>query len=122
VVLWRKGAISRLTAFLGQIFLSYSSSVLKKFFGYSFLNTAIYCIPAGWIWGEHGFLKKLGAVDIAGSGAVHLLGGSSAFASALMLGPRLGRYDNGQGPLPLGFSHKFQVNLLQKKKTFRQSR
>lgn len=41
---------------------------------FSFLNTAIYCIPAGWIWGEHGFLRKLGAVDIAGSGTVHLIG------------------------------------------------
>ncbi|XP_050312669.1 putative ammonium transporter 2 isoform X2 [Anthonomus grandis grandis] len=74
----------------------------KAYCLFSFLNTMIYCIPAGWLWGEHGFLKKLGAVDIAGSGAVHLLGGSAALASAMMLGPRLGRYDNGQGPLPLG--------------------
>lgn len=29
-------------------------------------------------------------------------GGSSAFASALMLGPRLGRYAEGIDPLPLG--------------------
>lgn len=34
----------------------------------------MYCIPAGWIWGDHGFLKRLGAVDIAGSGPVHLIG------------------------------------------------
>lgn len=61
-----------------------------------------YCVPAGWIWGEHGFLRKLGAVDIAGSGPVHLVGGASAFASAVMLGPRLGRYQNGNEPLPLG--------------------
>ena len=37
----------------------------------------MYCIPAGWIWGSHGFLKGLGAIDIGGSGAVHLIGGSS---------------------------------------------
>lgn len=74
----------------------------KAYCIFSFLNTAIYCIPAGWMWGDHGFLKKLGAVDIAGSGAVHLIGGSSAMASALMLGPRLGRYDNGIKSLPLG--------------------
>ncbi|XP_072380960.1 putative ammonium transporter 2 [Diabrotica undecimpunctata] len=74
----------------------------KAYCVFSFLNTVIYCIPAGWVWGEHGFLKNLGAVDIAGSGAVHLIGGSAAFASAVMLGPRLGRYDNGITPLPLG--------------------
>lgn len=34
----------------------------------------MYCIPAGWVWGEHGFLNNLGAVDIAGSGPVHLIG------------------------------------------------
>lgn len=30
------------------------------------------------------------------------LGGSSAFACAMMLGPRLGRYADGLDPLPLG--------------------
>ncbi|KAI8045882.1 putative ammonium transporter 2 [Drosophila gunungcola] len=74
----------------------------KAYCLFSFLNTAVYCIPAGWVWGEHGFLNKLGAVDIAGSGPVHLIGGASAFASAAMLGPRLGRYSDGYDPLPLG--------------------
>ncbi|XP_001359892.2 putative ammonium transporter 2 [Drosophila persimilis] len=74
----------------------------KAYCLFSFLNTAVYCIPAGWVWGEHGFLNKLGAVDIAGSGPVHLIGGASAFASAAMLGPRLGRYSEGYDPLPLG--------------------
>ncbi|XP_014363953.2 putative ammonium transporter 2 [Papilio machaon] len=74
----------------------------KAYCVFSLLNTIVYCVPAGWVWGEHGFLNKLGAVDIAGSGPVHLIGGSSAFASALMLGPRLGRYARGTAPLPMG--------------------
>ncbi|XP_043281268.1 putative ammonium transporter 3 isoform X2 [Venturia canescens] len=69
---------------------------------FSFLNTIVYCVPAGWVWGDHGFLNRLGAVDIAGSGTVHLVGGVSALACAIMLGPRLGRYDKGFEPLPLG--------------------
>ncbi|KAL0859084.1 hypothetical protein ABMA27_010931 [Loxostege sticticalis] len=74
----------------------------KAYCVFSFLNTVVYCVPAGWVWGSHGFLNRMGAVDIAGSGPVHLIGGSSAFASALMLGPRLGRYAKGNDPLPLG--------------------
>ncbi|KAK6636427.1 hypothetical protein RUM43_010088 [Polyplax serrata] len=74
----------------------------KAYCLFSFLNTVVYCVPAGWVWGEHGFLNKLGVVDIAGSGPVHVVGGGSAFASAFMLGPRLGRYINGTGSLPLG--------------------
>ncbi|XP_061726604.1 putative ammonium transporter 2 [Cydia pomonella] len=74
----------------------------KAYCLFSFMNTIVYCVPAGWVWGSNGFLSRLGAVDIAGSGPVHLIGGSSAFASALMLGPRLGRYAKGTAPLPLG--------------------
>ncbi|XP_076314897.1 putative ammonium transporter 3 [Tachypleus tridentatus] len=69
---------------------------------FSFLNTVIYCIPAGWLWGNHGFLKKMGAIDFAGSAVVHLLGGVSALVAAGMLKPRLRRYDNGIEPLPMG--------------------
>ena len=44
---------------------------------FSLVNTIVYCIPAGWLWNGNGFLRKLGVVDIAGSGGVHLVGGSS---------------------------------------------
>ncbi len=46
----------------------------KAYCLFSLMNTVIYSIPAGWVWGEHGFLSNLGAVDIAGSGPVHLIG------------------------------------------------
>ncbi|CAG0891049.1 unnamed protein product [Cyprideis torosa] len=59
---------------------------------FSFFNTIIYCIPAGWIWGDHGFLNRMGFIDFAGSCAVHLLGGISALVSAIFLGPRLRRW------------------------------
>ncbi|KAK4884898.1 hypothetical protein RN001_001169 [Aquatica leii] len=106
-----KGAIY--TAFLFQMSFATTATTIvsgamaercnfKAYCLFSFLNTIVYCVPAGWVWNTNGFLKQLGAVDIAGSGPVHLIGGTSAFASALMLGPRLGRYDNGTGPLPLG--------------------
>ena len=45
------------------------------------------------MWSPYGFLNQMGAVDIAGSGPVHLVGGASAFVAAIMLGPRLGRWD-----------------------------
>ena len=32
----------------------------------------VYCIPAGWLWADHGYMKEWGVVDIAGSGGVHL--------------------------------------------------
>ncbi|CRK86663.1 CLUMA_CG000499, isoform A [Clunio marinus] len=70
---------------------------------FSLINTVVYCIPAGWVWGEHGFLKTMGVVDIAGSGPVHLLGGASALAAGIMLGPRVNRYDKeANDPPPMG--------------------
>ncbi|XP_023240329.1 putative ammonium transporter 3 [Centruroides sculpturatus] len=69
---------------------------------FSFVNTITYCIPAGWIWGNHGFLKHLGVIDFAGSCAVHLTGGASALTAAILLKPRVRRYKNGTDPIPMG--------------------
>ncbi|KAL9969959.1 hypothetical protein ACROYT_G022252 [Oculina patagonica] len=60
---------------------------------YSFTNTISYCFPAHWLWGEKGFLKELGVIDVAGCAGVHLVGGVAGLVAAIMLGPRLGRYD-----------------------------
>ncbi|KAH9368933.1 hypothetical protein HPB48_007073 [Haemaphysalis longicornis] len=69
---------------------------------FSMLATVVYCVPAGWLWNRGGFLARMGAVDIGGSGVVHLLGGCVGLVAAVVLGPRLGRYDAGTAPLPLG--------------------
>ena len=34
---------------------------------FSLVNTVIFCLPAHWMWAPNGFLKVLGAVDIAGN-------------------------------------------------------
>ena len=39
---------------------------------FSFFGTFIYCFPAHWLWSEDGWLSKLGAIDIAGAGSVHI--------------------------------------------------
>lgn len=36
----------------------------------------IYSIGAGWIWGEHGFLRSIGVVDFAGTAPIHVLCGT----------------------------------------------
>ena len=59
-----------------------------------------YCIYANWVWGG-GWLAQgglnwglgHGAVDFAGSGVVHAMGGIIALAGAIVIGPRLGKYD-----------------------------
>lgn len=71
---------------------------LLSYIVFSFCNTIVYCIPAHWEWASDGFLRKLGVVDIAGSGAVHLVGGVSALVAATMLKPRIGRFVPGQKP------------------------
>jgi len=63
----------------------------------------IYPLYANWAWGG-GWLSNLGAnfglgkgyVDFAGSGVVHAVGGLSALAIAMVLGPRIGKF-NRQG-------------------------
>jgi len=51
----------------------------------------IYVFPCHWVWAESGWLYGK-AQDFAGSGVVHMAGGAAAFAAALVLKPRIGRY------------------------------
>jgi len=52
----------------------------------------IYPISGHWIWGQGGWLMKLGMKDFAGSAAIHELGGFMALALAAVVGPRKNRF------------------------------
>jgi Amt family ammonium transporter len=65
-----------------------------------FASMILYPVFGNWVWGG-GWLSQLGAlgpkwghgaVDFAGSGVVHAMGGVAAFWGAKLLGPRLGKY------------------------------
>ncbi|MBA2443391.1 MAG: ammonium transporter [Rubrobacter sp.] len=54
----------------------------------------IYPMVAHWIWSDDGWLAALGKQDFAGSTVVHLTGAMAALAGTIILGPRLGKYDD----------------------------
>ncbi|HYO25347.1 MAG TPA: ammonium transporter [Lacipirellulaceae bacterium] len=62
-----------------------------------------YCLYAHWVWGG-GWLAQAGknwglghgAVDFAGSGVVHSMGGIVALVGGLLIGPRIGKYVDGK--------------------------
>lgn len=60
---------------------------------FSVLTSAIiYPLEGHWSWGG-GWLSELGFHDFAGSTVVHLAGGAMALAGAIVLGPRIDKYD-----------------------------
>ncbi len=87
-----------------------------------FASAILYPIYGNWVWGG-GFLSQLGAlgpkwghgaVDFAGSGVVHAMGGVAAFWGAKALGPRIGKFDVNGKPraipghhLPMAFLGTF---------------
>ena len=77
----------------------------SAYYVYSFvISLLIYPISGLWIWGG-GWLSQLGFHDFAGSTAVHMVGGVAAFVGALILGPRIGKYDkNGKAKAIPGHS------------------
>ena len=52
--------------------------------------TIVYDPLAHWVWGDGGWLKKLGALDFAGGTVVHISSGMSALVCAIVLGRRRG--------------------------------
>ena len=53
----------------------------------------MYPMVANWVWNPNGWLALRGFNDFAGSAAVHAMGGFSALAAALVLGPRIAKYN-----------------------------
>ena len=68
-------------------------------FGF-FVSMILYPVYACWVWGG-GWLADLGAnfgignghIDFAGSSVVHMTGGVCALAGAIVLGPRIGKFN-----------------------------
>jgi Amt family ammonium transporter len=80
-------------------------------FGF-FMSMVVYPLFANWVWGA-GWLAALGTnfglghghVDFAGSSVVHMVGGVAALAGAIVLGPRIGKYDKNGNAVPIPGHH-----------------
>ena len=84
-----------------------------------FASMILYPLYGNWVWGG-GFLAQLGtqgpkwghgAVDFAGSGVVHAMGGVAAFWGAKILGPRIGKFDKDGNPRAIPGHHLPQAFL-----------
>ena len=66
-----------------------------KFLSYciysAIISAVVYPIEAHWIWGG-GWLAQMGFHDFAGSCAIHMVGGITAFIGAAMEGARIGKF------------------------------
>lgn len=88
------GAVAERTKMVGYAMYSF------------FLTMWVYPIVAHWMWSGDGWLGAYktsgrlfttGAIDFAGCGVIHMVGGLAGLAGAWIEGPRIGRFDaNGQ--------------------------
>ena len=77
---------------------------LSGFMFYAAILVAFgYTIGGSWQWGG-GWLRDMGFYDFAGSSIVHAFGGFAALAAVIVLGPRKGKYANGEIRPILGHS------------------
>lgn len=89
-------------AFAGTAATIVSGAVAERikfvdFLIFSLLLTGVaYPITGHWVWAESGWLFNLGFHDFAGSTVVHSVGGWAALMGAAFLGPRIGKYQDGQ--------------------------
>eukprot|EP00002_Diphylleia_rotans_P023877 TRINITY_DN4702_c1_g1_i2.p1 TRINITY_DN4702_c1_g1~~TRINITY_DN4702_c1_g1_i2.p1 ORF type:complete len:403 (-),score=52.11 TRINITY_DN4702_c1_g1_i2:474-1682(-) len=73
------------------------------FFSTFFISSIIYPVVVRWCWSPAGWLSPYvkdplgetnGFLDFAGSGVVHMVGGLTGLMGAIMVGPRLGRFND----------------------------
>ena len=92
----------------------YAAFIVSSFI----MGAFTYPIYANWAWGG-GWLGGLGAnfglghgyADFAGSGVVHAVGGITALALGILMGPRIGKYDRSGKPNVL-LGHDIVLVLL----------
>ncbi|NJL44641.1 MAG: ammonium transporter [Leptolyngbyaceae cyanobacterium SM2_3_12] len=101
-------------AFAGTAATIVSGAVAERikflaFFVFSLLLVGVsYPITGHWIWGG-GMLAELGFYDFAGSTVVHSVGGWAALVGAIVLGPRLGRFQERSMAMP---GHNLSISAL----------
>ena len=89
-------------AFAGTAATIVSGAVAERikfvdFIIFSLLLVGIsYPITGHWVWSSNGWLGAMGFSDFAGSTVVHSVGGWAALIGAAVLGPREGKYRDGQ--------------------------
>ncbi|XP_065838434.1 putative ammonium transporter 1 [Oscarella lobularis] len=74
-----------------------------------FIAGLIHPVVAHWAWTEDGWLASgikvdnvtVTYADFAGSGVVHVTGGAAAFLGAIVLGARIGRFNDMGQPVPI---------------------
>lgn len=91
-----------------------------------FITAVVYPVFGSWVWGglfagsgwlqapAGGLLDRLGLppfIDFAGSCVVHSVGGWSALAGVLALGPRIGKFDKLGRPQPI-LGHSIALTTL----------
>jgi ammonium transporter, Amt family len=82
------------------------------------VSMVIYPFFGAWTWGG-GFLAQMGTkwnlghgyVDFAGSGVVHAIGGFTALGGAMVIGPRIGKYNKDGTPNTLP-GHNLTMAML----------
>jgi Amt family ammonium transporter len=105
------GLFLYMVAFMDTVATIPTGSMAERWKWNSFVGWGLFCgafyypLFAAWTWGG-GWLAKtwdtmgLGAgyVDFAGSGVVHAVGGVAGLAGAIVLGPRIGKYNEDGTP------------------------
>lgn len=107
-----------MVAFMDTVATIPTGSMAERWKWGSFVIWGLFCgalyypLFAAWTWGG-GWLSKswdtmsLGAgyVDFAGSGVVHAVGGAAALAGAIVIGPRIGKFDEHGHPRAIPGHH-----------------
>eukprot|EP00188_Purpureofilum_apyrenoidigerum_P002186 Plantae.Rhodophyta-Purpureofilum_apyrenoidigerum.ctg2328.p1 GENE.Plantae.Rhodophyta-Purpureofilum_apyrenoidigerum.ctg2328~~Plantae.Rhodophyta-Purpureofilum_apyrenoidigerum.ctg2328.p1 ORF type:complete len:484 (-),score=73.95 Plantae.Rhodophyta-Purpureofilum_apyrenoidigerum.ctg2328:125-1576(-) len=74
------------------------------YLGYAFFLTSfVYPVVSHWVWGG-GWLSTLfdvGVIDFAGCSVVHMVGGFAGLMGAIIVGPRMGRFDTEGNVIPM---------------------